>query len=107
MGSFTTSIKTSSGTGNLLVVRPSMVIGLMTDVRITKTAQTSSALAGVNVGVKVVGGAKVIPNFPITYDARYVQVSSNLFNALTQSCVATSTDPGAGCFFNFNSPNSL
>src|SRR5262249_55399947 len=97
-----TSLKTSSGAGNLLDIRPSMVIGLLTDVSITKDTQTSSALAGVNVGVTVDGGAKVVPHFPITYDARYVQISSNLFNALTQSCVTTSTTPGAGCFFNFN-----
>jgi hypothetical protein len=102
LGSFTTSIKTSSGAGNLFDIRPSMVVGLLTDVSITKDTQASSALAGVNVGVTVDGGAKVVPNFPITYDARYVQISSNLFNALTQSCVTTSTTPGAGCYFNFN-----
>jgi hypothetical protein len=102
MGSFTTSIKTSSSAGNLLDIRPSMVIGLLTDVSITKDTQTSSALAGVNVGVAVDGGARVVPNFPITYDARYVQISSNLFNALTASCVTTSITAGAGCYFNFN-----
>jgi hypothetical protein len=102
LGSFKTSIKTSSGAGNLLDIRPSMVIGLLTDVSITKETQSSSALAGVNVGVAVDGGANVVPNFPITYDARYVQISSNLFNALTTACVTTSTTPGAGCFFTFN-----
>jgi hypothetical protein len=102
LGSFSTSLKTSSGAGNLLDIRPSMVVGLLTDVSITKDTTASSALAGVNVGVTVDGGAKVVPNFPITYDARYVQVSSNLFNALTQSCVTTSTTAGAGCFFTFN-----
>src|SRR6516164_6010728 len=102
LGSFTTSIKTSSGAGNLFDIRPSMVVGLLTDVSITKETQASSALAGVNVGVTVDGGVKVVPNFPITYDARYVQISSNLFNALTQACVTTSTTPGAGCFFTFN-----
>ena len=105
LGSFKTSIKTSSGAGNLLDIRPAMVIGLLTDVSITKDTQASSALAGVNVGVAVDGGANVVPNFPITYDARYVQISSNLFNALTTSCVTTSTTSttaGAGCFFTFN-----
>jgi hypothetical protein len=104
LGSFKTSIKTSSGAGNLFDIRPSMVIGLLTDVSITKETQASSALAGVNVGVTVDGGATVVPNFPITYDARYVQISSNLFNALTLACVTTTTTttPGAGCFFNFN-----
>jgi len=102
LGSFKTSIKTSSGAGNLLDIRPAMVIGLLTDVSITKDNQTSSALAGVNVGVTVDGGAKVVPSFPITYDARYVQISSNLFNALTTACVTTSTTAGAGCFFTFN-----
>ena len=102
LGAFSTSIKTSSGAGNLFDIRPSMVIGLLTDVSINKVTQSSSALAGVDVGVTVDGGAKVVPNFPITYDARYVQISSNLFNALTQSCVAGIAAPGAGCFFNFN-----
>ena len=102
LGSFTTSIKTSSGYGNVLDIRPSMVIGLLTDVSINKNTQTSSAYAGVNVGVSVDGGAKVVPNFPITYDARYIQISSNLFNALTQSCVAGIAAAGAGCFFSFN-----
>jgi len=102
LGSFKTSIKTSSGAGNLLDIRPAMVIGLLTDVSITKLTQASSALAGVNVGVSVDGGVNVVPNFPITYDARYVQISSNLFNALTTACVTTSATAGAGCFFTFN-----
>jgi hypothetical protein len=102
LGSFKTSIKTSSGSGNLLDIRPSMVVGLLTDVSISKDTQSSSALAGVNVGVQVDGGATVVPNFPITYDARYVQISSNLFNALTTSCVTTSTTAGAGCYFTFS-----
>lgn len=102
LGSFTTSIKTSSGAGNLLDIRPSMVVGLLTDVSITKDTQASSALAGVDVGVSVDGGATVMPNFPVTYDARYTQISSNLFNALTTACVTTSTTAGAGCFFTFS-----
>ena len=109
VGSFAAGIKTSSGNGNVFVIRPSMVIGLLTDVTITKTTQTSSALAGVDVNVDVeptagqVGPVVSPPNGQyITYDSRYIQISSNLFNALTTSCVSTSTAPGAGCFFTLN-----
>jgi hypothetical protein len=109
IGSYSAGIKTNSGSGNVFVIRPSMVIGLLTDVTIDKTTQTSSALAGVDVNVSVEPASgqawpEVYPKAGqyITYDSRYIQISSNLFNALTASCVTTSTTPGAGCFFSFN-----
>lgn len=104
LGSFSAGIKTNSGAGNVFDIRPSMVIGLLTDVSIDKEFQTSSSFAGVNVGVDISGpsGVNLVPNFPVTYDARWIQISSNLFNALTQSCVSTSTTPGAGCFISFS-----
>ena len=111
VGSYAAGIKTNSGSGNVFDIRPSMVIGLLTDVTITKTTQTSSALAGVDVNVDVEAAsgqqAPVVspPNAQyITYDSRFVQISSNLFNALTAACV-TSIVPlpaGTGCFFSFN-----
>jgi len=111
VGSYAAGIKTNSGSGNVFVIRPSMVIGLLTDVSITKQVQTSSALAGVDVNVDVEAAsgqqAPVVspPNAQyITYDSRFVQISSNLFNALTAACV-TSIVPlpaGTGCFFSFN-----
>ena len=109
VGSYSAGIKTNSGSGNVFDIRPSMVIGLLTDVSISKAQQTSSALAGVdvNVDVEAASGQQAPwvspPNKQyITYDSRFVQISSNLFNALTASCVSTSTTAGAGCFFSFN-----
>lgn len=107
MGSAVAGMKTNSGSGNLFVVRPSAVIGLLTDVTVSSKqsgsssgAVSSSALAGVNFQVSVTGPGtpKVTPNFPITYDSRYIQISTNLFQALSQQCLAIT----GGCFITFN-----
>ncbi len=103
-------IKTSSGAGNVFVVRPSAVIGLLTDVSLssnqkgaTTGAVSSSALAGADFTVTVVPQSgqpnpTVIPNYPITYDSRYIQISSNLFQAIATQCSLIS----GGCFITFN-----
>lgn len=107
-GNFYAGIKTSSGAGNVFVVRPSLVVGLLTDVTVSSKQVTttgtvsSSALAGVNVSVSVgaesgSGQPTTIPNFPVTYDARFVQISTNLFQALATQC----TNITNGCFLTF------
>ena len=106
-GNFYAGIKTSSGAGNVFVIRPSMVIGLLTDVAVSSKQITatgtvsSSSLAGVNVSVYVgkEGGGTVntIPNYGVTYDARFVQISTNLFAGLSANCT-TATN---GCFISF------
>src|SRR5262245_43064812 len=120
-GHLRAGIKTNSGSGNVFLIRPSAVIGLLTDVSVgSKTGiniGTSSALAGVdfNVDVKSQSGqpqANVIPNFPITYASRFVQISTNLFNVLGTLCTtvtATGTvnsaggvTTAAGCYISFN-----
>jgi len=107
MGNAVAGIKTSSGNGNVFVVRPSAVIGLLTDVTVSSKqsgsgagAVSSSALAGVNFSVSVTGpgSPEVIPNFPVTYDSRYIQISTNLFQALATQCLAIT----GGCFLTFN-----
>jgi len=108
IGSAIAGIKTSSGNGNVFVVRPSAVVGLLTDVTVsskqgTTGAVSSSALAGANFSVTVKplsGQAKptITPSYPITYDSRYIQISTNLFQALAGTCLAI-TD---GCFITFN-----
>ncbi len=118
-GELKAGIKVSSGAGNVLVIRPSAVIGLLTDVSLQKSLTTSvgssSAYAGVDVGVHVNGlggglsGAKplpppcVTPNFDVTYAARFIQISSNLFDMLGEAC--TQVDPVTlepiACYFNF------
>ncbi len=106
-GDLKTTIKTSSGNGNVFVVRPSAVVGLLTDVTVSKNSTTSvgssSAFAGVDVGVNVVplsGQSKpvVTPGYPITYDARFIQISTNLLDVLSTQCLATV----GGCYFTFN-----
>ncbi len=102
MGNAVAGIKTSSGNGNVFVIRPSAVIGLLTDVTLSSKQLTasSSALAGVNFSVAVTGpgSPNVIPNFPVTYDSRYIQISTNLFQALSTQCLAIT----GGCFITFN-----
>ena len=107
IGNAKAGIKTSSGSGNIFVVRPSAVIGLLTDVTVSSNqkgsstgAVSSSALAGANFSVTVTGPGtpKVIPNYPLTYDSRYVQISTNLFQALATQCLAIT----GGCFITFN-----
>ena len=106
-GNFYAGIKTSSGNGNVFVIRPSMVIGLLTDVTLSSKQLTttgtvsSSALSGVDVTVTVgkEGGGTVntIPNFGVTYDARFVQISTNLFAGLSANCTSATN----GCFISF------
>jgi hypothetical protein len=101
-------IKTSSGSGNVLVVRPSAVVGLLTDVTVSSKQAanngvvSSSALAGVNFTVSVTGpgNPNVLPSpdQPVTYDSRYVQISTNLFQAISTQCLALN----GGCFLTFN-----
>jgi hypothetical protein len=105
IGTLKTGMKTNSGNGNVFVIRPSAVIGLLTDVTIKNTAAgtvgTSSAYAGVDFTVNVtpLSGQQpptVLPSGPVTYDARFIQISSNLFSTLTE---CTSTTP---CYITFD-----
>src|SRR5215831_18015819 len=101
-------IKTSAGSGNIFDIRPSAVIGLLTDVTVSSKqsgsstgAVSSSALAGVDFQVSVQGPSgpvNVIPSNWITYDSRYIQISTNLFQALVMQCLAIN----GGCFITFN-----
>lgn len=101
-------IKTSAGSGNIFDIRPSAVIGLLTDVTVSSKQSgsstgpvSSSALAGVDFQVSVQGPGgpvKVIPSNWITYDSRYIQISTNLFQALATQCLAIA----GGCFITFN-----
>jgi hypothetical protein len=100
----------------VFLIRPSAVVGLLTDVSVGRNGSinigTSSALAGVdfNVDVKSLSGqpqANVIPSFPITYASRFVQISTNLFNVLGTLCTGTVANPfgvtdALGCYISFN-----
>ncbi len=100
-----TTMKVSSGNGNVLVVRPSAVVGLLTDVTVNSKNSSGSSQAGVNFTMKVTplsnqAAATVTPNFPVTYEDRYIQISTNLFTAIAAAC--TTLDPLNGCYFTFN-----
>jgi len=109
MGSASGGIKTNSGNGNVFDIRPSAVIGLLTDVTVTSKQSAdangtvlSAALAGIDFTVDVEGVSgtpkpNVIPNGTVTYDARFVQISTNLFTALSSGCLANA----GGCFLTF------
>jgi len=90
------------------------VIGLLTDVAVQKNSTidigTSSAYAGVDFSLAVTppAGAPapcISPNFSVTYAARFVQISTNLFTVLGTLCTGTNTVGGTttplGCFISF------
>jgi hypothetical protein len=116
-GSIIAGIKTNSGSGNVFDVRPSAVIGLLTDVSLQKNSSTSvgtsSAYAGVDFSLAVTppSGAPMpclSPDFNVTYAARFVQISSNLFDVLGNLCTQTGsnsvggTTTSLGCFITFD-----
>ncbi len=106
IGSASTTIKTNSGSGNVFVVRPSAVVGLLTDVTVKTGSGTSTAYAGVDftVTAKPLSGQSdpsVQPSIPVTYDARFIQISTNLFDILTSLCTSTGTTSCDG-YLTFN-----
>lgn len=106
-GNAVAGIKTSSGNGNVFVIRPSAVIGLLTNVTVSSKQSgsssgsvSSSALAGVDFTVSVTGpgSPQVIPSNAVTYESRYIQISTNLFQALATQCLAID----GGCSLSFS-----
>jgi hypothetical protein len=103
-------LKTNSGQGNVFAVTVSAVIGLLTDVTVSSKQQTngiasSSALAGIDMEVDVTpenGQAQPFqaPSFPITFDSRFIQISTNLFSVLSTQCTVSATLVN-GCFLTF------
>ncbi|PYX45275.1 MAG: hypothetical protein DMG79_19635 [Acidobacteria bacterium] len=105
MPALKTTLRVSSGNGNVLVIRPSAVVGLLTDVTVNSKNSSSSSQAGVNFTVTVTplsgqSAPSVTPNIPVTYEDRYIQISTNLFQAIAAAC--TTLDPTNGCYFTFN-----
>lgn len=105
-----TTMKTSSGNGNAFVIRPSAVVGLLTDVTVSSkqggSTVSSSAQAGVDFKVTVTPlsgqpAPTVTPAGPVTYADRFIQISTNLFNAIAAACLAN-PDGSGGCFITFN-----
>ncbi len=98
----TTTMKVSSGNGVALVIRPSAVVGLLTNLSLTKTGLASSQ-AGVNFQVTVTplsgqAAPTVTPDKAVTYDDRYISINTNLFDAISAQCDLLV----GGCYFDFN-----
>jgi hypothetical protein len=107
VGNTDVRMKTSSGSGNVFLVRPAAVIALLTDVTLNSKQNTSgtvssTAYAGVDFKVSLANqpsgsNSKVIPDYAVTYDARFIQISTNLFQAIATQCQAIT----GGCFLTF------
>ena len=109
IGSAKAGIKTNSGSGNVFDIRTAALVGLLTDVTLSEKqtltssgSTSSSALAGVQFRVTVdpeSGQPKpsLTPTGYITFDARYVQITTNLFQAIAGGCPASI----GGCFLTF------
>ena len=103
--SINTTMKVSSGSGVALVVRPSAVTGLLTNVSLSgklgDALSTGSAQASIRFMVTVTPlsgqpAPQVTPGGPVTYDDRFTQISTNLFGLLS---VCTDLSP---CTFDLN-----
>jgi hypothetical protein len=108
-GTAVTALKTtlhiSSGNGNTIFVRPSAVTGLLTNLSISgfqgSGTKTASAQAAITFQVTVTSlsnqaPATVTPSAAVTYDDRFLQISTNLFNVIS-GCTIDSP-----CFFDLN-----
>jgi hypothetical protein len=80
-------IKTSSGNGVTLVITPSAITGLYTNTNISKLSSSSTAEIGIQVCVTVDGSGAGVEggdsNGCAIYDERFQQLSSNLFNVVS------------------------
>ena len=103
-----TTMKVSSGNGVALVIRPSAVVGLLTNLSLSGKAGggtvSASSQSGVQFQVTVTplsGQAlpTVTPSAPVTFDDRFLQISTNLFSLLS-TCTSDTAD--STCFFDFN-----
>jgi hypothetical protein len=103
-----TTMKVSSGNGVGIVVRPSAVVGLLTDVSlsgksgggtVTQSAQETVQFKVTATALSGQAAPTVTPGDWVTYDDRFIQISTNLFSLLS---TCTSLSPATTCFFNFN-----
>jgi hypothetical protein len=103
--SLSTTLHVSSGNGVAVLVRPSAVTGLLTNLSLSgfygSGNHSAAAQAAITFQVTVTplsGQAPptVTPGAPVTYDDRFVQISTNLFNQLSECTVANP------CTFDFD-----
>jgi hypothetical protein len=86
-------IKVPNGNGTSLLIRPSFVTGLYTKTKVDTSLSTASAAAGVEVCVQIDQGT--LDGIPgpnaqhcVWYDKRFQQLSTNLFNIITECATA-------------------
>jgi hypothetical protein len=100
-----TTLKVSNGQGIAALIRPSAVVGLLTDLSLSgkfgDKISTGSAQATVSFQVTVTPlsgqpAPTVTPSDPVVYDDRFMQISTNLFGKLAE-CTADSP-----CTFDFD-----
>ena len=110
-----TSIQTPNSSQTALLITPSLVTGLYTNVNISNSKTLSSETAAVVVSVTL-DGNPVAPDQGngVVYDERFQQLSSNIFNTLTncgtelnpQECnIDLITSTASAHSFNFVAPN--
>ena len=88
-----TYIKTSSGSGTTLLIRPSLVTGLFNNTQVTGATETSANTAAVKVFVTLDGNpvAPATTGSPgIIYDERFQQLSTNVFDKIA-TCTANNS----------------
>lgn len=82
-----TTIKTPATSQTALVITPSLVTGLYTNTMVSESLTESSVAAGVVVKVRL-DGKPVAPgtteNPGVIYDKRFQQISTNIFDAVTE-----------------------
>ena len=105
VNALTTTLHMSNGNGNTLIIRPSAVTGLLTNLSISgfqgSGTKSASAQAAITFQVTVTplgnqAAPTVTPSAPVTYDDRFLQISTNLFDRIIGCTVL---DP---CFFDLN-----
>ena len=110
ISSLSATLQTPNSSQTTIDIRPSFVTGLYTNTQVSKNSTTSitssTAFAQVRVHVTM-DGCAVAPDLPnvagdctkgtqgVVYDARYQQLSTNVFDAIS-ACATTTTSPG--CF---------
>ena len=110
-----TTIQTPNSSQTALLITPSLVTGLYTNVNISNSKTLSSETAAVVVHVSL-DGNPVAPDIGngVVYDERFQQLSSNIFNALTncgttlnpQECnIDLVTSTASAHSFNFVAPS--
>ena len=103
-GMLQSSISVSGGSGNTLLIRPSLVTGLYTNTNLLSTNKNANGITvatadvGIEVCVDVDGSqAGIKPKACVTYDERFQQLSTNLFSAITTACTLPSAGAAPCC----------